>query len=565
MSCPCDIPPGPRGRDVPPGLSMLPHTGNDFNGLRRAMLGSVRDFSALDGWRARAEDDLGVMLLEFMAYAGHVVSFHTWAFSNESYLGTVQGLAETAGVVSVIGYAPRPGAPATVELAAIAGGKAPVALPRGLQFRSAAFDGEAPQVFEAERAATLHPAANRWTIRAQRRATLGTPGQTVTRDWLDMHPQGLEVEEGDLILLTEGATPLGTWRVTALTATAQADATPVTRLTLDRPLNLPGALAMADLKVMLAGQVASLFTLPVDPDAFIAFIAYLPPLPAVRTFDLDRVRADLRRDMAVVVSLGEDHRWFTAQSAGAVQKTVVAARTIETEILVEDEEPVISSSDIPAVTTAVTRLTLDADFNDPARRRAGFGAYVPQADLASYEVRYGFRPAGRVAAEPVMEIWGDAPLALQPGADRRVPMPPEPGALRRYLLADETGTAHAVDGWLDPDAGQFVFAAPPEWEAPLVPPVTLYGNVVPARRGETVAGEVLGAGDATAAGQVFAFAKTPVAFLPDATGATERGYRSTVALRVGGLLWEEVEQIATAGPEDEVFMLRQTPEGETLV
>lgn len=562
MSCPCDLP-----RDsipsIPPGAAPLPHVWPEFTGLRRSMLSSIRDFPALDAWSARGEGDLGVMLLEFMAYAGHLTGFYTWAFANDAFLGTAARPGAVAGLAALIGYAPRPGQPARAEIAAIAAGTAPVTLPARLQLRSGAFGAEAPQVFETEAAQVIHPAANRWAIRTPRRTTLGAPGTTVTEAFLDLAPAGLAFEAGDLMMITQGGQPLGIWRITALEPTAQADATPVTRAHLDRPLALPGDLPLAELAVLRAGTLAGLFTLPVAPGTVYGMIYYAPPLPARTAFDLDRLRPDLRPGMPVTISWGEDHRWFTARTMAPVLREVASARTVTTTITVDGAD-VTSSSVLPAVTTGVTRLTLDADFNAEGRRWPEFPAYIPQLGYAEAEVRYGWRVGAQIVAPPVMAVTPDLALVPEPGPDRLVPLPPEPARLRRYLIGDAGGRAFAADGWFDA-AGQLRLADATLWPEPLVPPITVWGNVVPVRRGESVLAEVLGPAAGGAGGQAFALKKAPLGAAADPSGATERGWRSGLTVRVGGLAWTEVEALATAGPRDEVFALRMSPEGEPMV
>ncbi|WP_419913161.1 hypothetical protein [Hoeflea sp.] len=564
MTCPCDRQGTESGRRIAAGLSVLPHPVNDFSQLRSSMLGSIRDFEALDTWNARSEDDLGVMLLEFMAYVGHNVEFYNWVAANESFLRTAIRESTVAGIVSLLGYFPRPASPSFAELAATASGPRMVTIPAGTQFLSGAFDDEAPQLFENEKDAHIHERSNSWTIAAPKRSTLGVGGGQYTGDTLDLEPFRADVETDDMILIRTGTVLHGTFLVTGVEDAAAADGTPVRRVMFDRPLNLPNSTQVSQIDVLKPTQTASLFSVPLDTGGVELLILYSHPLPEFKQFTLDRVRSDLRPGEPLVISLDDDHRWFNVASVRNVQKTLVAAQTVEVTIDV-DGTPTTSSSEIPATKTTVTRLTLDLDFNNPHRRLPDYTAYAPVNNLESYEIRYGFARAGRVARPPVMEIWPDAPLALQPAADRRVVMPPEPETPRRYVLADEFGVAYAVTGSLDAAAGRFVFEQAEDWPVPLTPPVTLYGNVFGIRRGETILGEVIGSGNAALPGQEFALGKAPVAFLADTTGATERGYSSTVSMRVDGILWEEVEDLVTAGPQDSAFMLRQAADQETLV
>ncbi|TVS00177.1 MAG: hypothetical protein EA406_01315 [Rhodospirillales bacterium] len=562
MSCVCDRPVAGTPR-IPPGLPMLPHPIHDFARLRSAMLASIPDFAGLDGWTARGEDDLGVMLIEFFAYAGHTVAFYNWVAANETYLRTAFRAETVAGITALTGYTPRPAAPATAEVAAIVSGPRPVVVPPGTRFRSAAFEGSPPQIFETEAKAALHAGANGWAIRAPRLTTLGAGGGLYTASHLDLEPERARFEPDDLVLIRTPAGLHGMFTVVAVEDAAQADSTPVRRVTFDRAINLANTTPVAAIDLLKPTQAVSLFTVPTAPDALI--VVGIPfPMPAYQAFTLDRQRADLKPGQPVVLSRSDDHRWFTVASVRSIRVTLVPAQTVNVTIEV-DGSPVTSTTTIPASTTTATRFEIDVDYNAPNRRKPGFGTVWPPSFTEQFVVRYGFVRAGRVAAAPVMEIWPTGPLKLQPEADRRVTLPPDPETPRRFLLSDETGLAYAVNGTLDPATGSFVFAEVVAWPSPLTPPVTLEGNVVAIRRGETIADEVIGSGNAALAGQSFKLAKEPVAFRPDITGATERGYRSTVSVRVNGVLWDEVEQLVVAGPEDEVFMLDQTPDQETLV
>ena len=96
----------------------------------------------------------------------------------------------------------------------------------------------------------------------------------------------------------------------------------------------------------------------------------------------------------------------------------------------------------------------------------------------------------------------------------------------------------------------------------LTAPVTLAGNVAPASHGKTVAGEVVGSGDASASFQTMALKKSPLTFLP---GPGPDGLASTLRLSVDGVRWTEVDslygQVATA----RVFTERQADDGLTTL
>lgn len=97
--------------------------------------------------------------------------------------------------------------------------------------------------------------------------------------------------------------------------------------------------------------------------------------------------------------------------------------------------------------------------------------------------------------------------------------------------------------------------------------VSINANVALATHGESianfgVAGETLGSGDATQAFQRFTLAQAPLTHVSAATGS---GTRSTLQLRVQGLLWHEVPSLYGRGPDERVYITRMTDDGRTNV
>lgn len=91
----------------------------------------------------------------------------------------------------------------------------------------------------------------------------------------------------------------------------------------------------------------------------------------------------------------------------------------------------------------------------------------------------------------------------------------------------------------------------------------LYGNVAKASHGETVPHEILGSGDASTEFQRFVLKKSPTTFvpMPDAP----RGARNTLEVRVGGVLWKEVESLYGQRARDQVYTARVNHDGDTSV
>jgi hypothetical protein len=70
--------------------------------------------------------------------------------------------------------------------------------------------------------------------------------------------------------------------------------------------------------------------------------------------------------------------------------------------------------------------------------------------------------------------------------------------------------------------------------------VTVCANVALATHGKSVAGEVLGSGDAGQKNQSFVLKQGPLTYLSD---DSELGASSTLSVRVDGVLWREVSSL----------------------
>ena len=90
--------------------------------------------------------------------------------------------------------------------------------------------------------------------------------------------------------------------------------------------------------------------------------------------------------------------------------------------------------------------------------------------------------------------------------------------------------------------------------------VIIQANVVLATQGETVTDEVLGSGDGTQTNQRFRLKKPPLTYVP---APTMTGARSTVEVRVNGVLWSEVDSLHTLDDRSQSYIIRQNDQGQT--
>jgi len=91
--------------------------------------------------------------------------------------------------------------------------------------------------------------------------------------------------------------------------------------------------------------------------------------------------------------------------------------------------------------------------------------------------------------------------------------------------------------------------------------VHVYANVVHATQGATRY-EAIGSGDASQAGLTFALFQSPLTWL---AAANPLGAASTLEVRVDGVLWQEVDSFADAGPSDNVYVTSVGDDGRVRV
>ena len=178
MNCICDDFRFPPETIIYAGLTEIPRQVGTFAEFRRALLRAIsirttaslenhplwslrflierdRDglketLAAIGNWRGRHPEDFGMMLLEMWAYVCDLTSFYDDVLAHESYVRTARRRESLRKLVAPLGYIPRPAVAALAELSAFAEGRQVVTLPPGTAFRSGAFDGNPPQVFELD-------------------------------------------------------------------------------------------------------------------------------------------------------------------------------------------------------------------------------------------------------------------------------------------------------------------------------------------------------------------------------------------------------------------------------
>jgi hypothetical protein len=526
-NCPCDVFVHPQALSIDAGLSTIPRQIATFPQFRRAMLAAIPTEPALAQWRARGDQDLGVMLIEMWAYVCDLLAFYDETIAQESYLRTARRDPSVRMLVGLLGYRPRPAVAAQVRLAIKAVGRLPVVLPAGLAVRSSAFGAEPPQVFELDANTRVHPLLNGWKLAPTRAATIRKGARRLL-----LAPDSATARTGDHLLLFggDGAAP------TAHTATDVAKITGVdgakyVRVKLGRKLSSP--VTIAGSRLLRMGATTGLWAHPVSP---------FSPSAGTNTLYLSSLIPQIKPSSWLIVSTPSARAVFKVTAVSQSQRKVVASSkygSILTTITVTPE--------VFATTTAVT-------ISPPWPASLG-------TDGSVVTVQYDPQPAGVLTAELDARIAPDARLALLPPIEA----PPDGTQPGRFLVSDADATATELAGAADFGSRVLTPSQGSGLTTELDPPAEVYANLGDFSRGETVPAETLGVGDASIANQTFTLKKKPLTYLPSLSSADENGVHSTLTVWVGGVQWQEVPSFFGADAAATVYHVRQNDAGDSTL
>ncbi len=551
MNCKCDKFQFPLPMSIAAGLTRLLRQTGTFPDFRRALLHAAsvphgtaleedpvwskryllerdrdslkKSLDAIGRWRGRHPQDFGIMLFELWAYVCDLTSFYDEVIANETYVRTASRRDSLRRLIAPLGYIPRPAVAALAELVGFAEGRQVVTLPVGTAFRSGAFKGNPPQVFEVTSETTIHPLLNEWSLLPIRQRFF------LPQPFLLCRPGTVNVKVNELVVVSVGSAPQ-LRRVTQVTDYVGLSGENYVRVSVDDPLRIPLGTLYSTIRLLKASAIASPWMLSVASETSIDG----------NSIYLDSVNRQIRRDELVILDSGRP--WVRT-----VLRNLDATRTVRAEVPAPSGSTTIAP--VPAVTAIVSKVT----FTEPIPSE--IVAAAPQIN-----VHYGFVDAGIVVAEAMGVINQHDVLSVRAPIESPRDSSP-PGS---FQLEDKNNVGLARPGTLNFASGAFTVQGNP-WPEGLVTPVKLFGNVIAASRGETVVGEMLGSGDGTIANQSFMLKKSPLTYLPAPSATTPSGLTSSLKVYVDGLQWTEVPGFYGRNSQDEVYTVRENDKNQSVV
>ncbi len=587
--CPCGpvLPPLPVAN--PPGRDTLRYRVGDFASFRRALLRPVDAAAtglpaeaALAAWRPGATGDLAVQMVEWFAYLADILTFYNERVACQAYLRTADRPESVNRLVRLLGYRPRPGIGARAVLAALVSGNRAITLPAGFAVQSKPGPGQAPQVFELDAATTVTPPGAVAAVPAPDPALVRTDGSVLLRGTVTA------VKAGDTVLVlpkqwsgdpSQGALA---W-VTAVGPEKDPAGRANTRVALqfqDGGGGPAGALAK-DYRLLKSGQSVGVWQYPTGSVVVVdtqsvhlaslvrqiqagdpVVIESLVPGGILGTGGGGIIMIGARR--AARHRAGQRVGTITPPNIllapGTLSQLAQAQGTVEVIWYANPDGPTYDPTKPPAQPATPPFGPPPIPIPHTMLQLATAIQPVANTDLASVRVRHAWQDVGQLIETAKTSVPAGAGAVLKPSGAAAFPTGGGPGATPA-LVEDSRGggatgsVSPAAPGDLQLDATK----------AALYPPLRALFNLLNVSRGQTVAGEVLGSGDASLAGQEFVLAKSPLTYLltgdPNAPGS----YKSTLRLRVGGVEWQEVPSFYGQAADARVFVTREDNQGKTHV
>lgn len=520
----------------------------------QASASGVQPLSSLDNPEA-----LDRIVFEGWPYLAELLSLYDRVIDAENYISTAD--LQVKGLASIISYAPRPATSAVGTLIADANNRS-CNLQGPLAFHASTPSSTSPARIEPEKRGPISSAVN--TLRIAQIRAPEAPAHFYLESSSAAPVRGAPL----LFMWKESAISLHGTEIQSIDTFEDLSGEQLIEIQVTTPPSIPNSTALNDISLLSPSQRA--YTLPptfkrthddksavTEGDPFYSdskvyggllqlFIggykgSVAIPIPGKKTktasvIFLDGVYHAIAPGDILIIQSGPSFH---------------AARVVNTG---EMSEPL---KDLDSVHVPVTNITISPAL--PAN-------FVTKDTTNRLIIHYNFHDIGRLT-RPAKHLLAPADLLNKEILLEGLYDPPPPGLEpKELILQDANGVGVLVKGTLafKEDGSATMTITEGEWDEQtmLRVPVTVHGNVLHVSVGETVRDEVLGDGDASIPFQSFQLKKYPLTYL---AADNERGYASTLEVRVGGVLWEERTSFYRASPTDRVYVVRHDDEQRTTI
>jgi uncharacterized phage protein gp47/JayE len=599
--------------DNRPALSAIAYRVGTYGSFRETMLDAIAGTPELAALTTRQSDDDAITFIDLWAALLDVITFYQERYANELFLRTAHRPESLRRLVRLLDYRPRPGVAALADLAFTLDAGKTVQIPVGLRVQSVPAQGQQPQTFETLQAITADARFNRLRVFPQPTPVnpLRQASSHAVLDRLDGPSFLASVKANDsVVLFNDGETDAPEEKkVAALTVRDDM-------VTLSWTTPVVGDRWNADTQAFKFRRTFRLFGYNA-PATFMQSAPFSTSSgPGIQwtlentnftdgggtTLLLDGRYPDLAvgtQLMVVVpvrtgtvidgtgggvvgggvISGGAIGPISSSLEPAALSRIIIdriGVRTLLARIMQVDQ----AGSARGPMSDTVTRLTLDTSLpaihdirsvrifelvGDPLR----FWGNAYDNALASPTA---WLPGRFVATPDGMAIEVGRTIQQNAFAAGSVIRPAEIDIGRDIILVDGQGQnlqgsvqAPSLFDPPNPVEGAFGHLVVPlqvETLSLAIASAVLLGNVARASQGQTVTGEVVGSGDASATFQSFTLQRQPLTYVPSSAPG---GVNSTLRLFVNQLQWTEVPELFGQSPAAQVFSTRTTENGKTLI
>ncbi|BDC51026.1 putative baseplate assembly protein [Bryobacterales bacterium F-183] len=574
------------------GLTRLRYSAGRHGEFRASMLARISQMTTLRqlGWRTN--DDFSIALMDAWAIVLDVLSFYDERILQEAYLRTAVERRSLLELSRLVGYELRPGLAASTLLAFLLDGNPgsppEVNIPAGTPAQSIPVKDELPQTFETSADLMARP---RWN---SIRPRLTSP-QLLDKNAHRLFAAGLQtnLRPGDPVLLvTEQGNHQKFLRVKAVRTDAALDRTQLDFAT--TPQTPPG-LAYRAPKALFASagpatNVSAFAEIPAEQpvNATQAHSALLmagfstnqwvsaldfqrkqpaPPTGQSGLYALRQSVGIFGHNAPEKVPDGQTLKCNTEADGSIVNNSSIYLEQ-EVKGILEGGWVVLESEAVGTSIFQVTSVGTESLAKYGISGKATRLKLKPSSGLAGYTIRHttvhlvsellplAAMPIDTLPAQTELLEVEDIVPDLAPG--RKIILT----GLRTGAMAGVPG-AEALE-LLSVGQGEYTIL---RFKRPLQfgyirNTVRLFANVAEATHGETHE-EPIGSGDGSAIFQTMSPRSTPLTYVSSSDSPT--GGESTLQVRVDGVLWHERTSLLDAGPDDRVYTVRLTDNGETRV
>ena len=582
----------PATLTIAPPPSAVPDASRRFDAVRRALFAEFAKVVVAGGFPIRQlatshPQALGNVIPEAWAIISEILAFYDVLITRDLFIGSASTRANLQRLAELLGYLPRPAVASNTHIALLGSQLDTPTSTVGLTLRAAL---PSPQIFEPDGGKSLSWIPRTVTLDPIRNTVLNLDDSPANKKITLLLEATTAAPQRGLPVLFLFGNRMRATEILEVKPSQELDGTDYVEISVTDPATFNISISppflgtdvdVHNVSVMSPSQRAYTRTKLFGESGDILFdyglgltlsdedtkdaLGYKPGgygpafngkiietlTSATSTIELDTVYRNIKTaDMVIVQRIGKF-------SAHRVTNTEEALRHVEAT-----GDPVLDESK-PKL--PITVLTLNPVL--PAE----FKTLGTEDKLI---IHYNFHDIGRLMQPAYSEVTPKflheqtEPLPLA-GVHRGAVGTEHKG---KWLLEDAVGRGALVDATMKiGERGKATLQITPDPEDPNSPldtttlrvPIVAHPNVLHITRGETVKDEVLGNGNPNQPFQSFTLKKSPLTYYRDESVAS--GVRTTLAVHVNGVKWHERRTFYGAGPNDNVYIVRQDEDEKSTV